>query len=97
MLSPVLSCGKPLNSCRTSSAVKESFLLFCGACRVLSASSTGFLSMRSFAWALRMIWNIMPRHLDACDWCVPSFVISRRKASTSEARMLLAALSQRPC
>ena len=45
--------------------------------------------MRSFAWALRMIWNIMPRHLEACDWCVPSFVRSRRKASTSEARMLL--------
>ena len=32
------------------------------------------LRMRSFAWALRMIWNIMPRRLDACDWCVPSYV-----------------------
>lgn len=73
---------------------KESFLLFRGACRVLSASLTGSLRMSSFAWAFRMIWKIMPGRLDACDWCVPSFVRSRRKATTSAARMLCSGFAE---
>ena len=68
-------------------------MLFWGFCLVLSASSTGFLRIRSLACALRMIWNIMPRHFDACDWCFPSAVSSRRKASTSAALMLLSGMA----
>ena len=32
--------------------------------------------------------------LDACDWCVPSFVRSRRKATTSAARMLCSGFAE---
>jgi hypothetical protein len=48
-----------LNCFLDSFRCKESFLLFRGACGVLSASSTWFLSMRSFARALSTIWNII--------------------------------------